>query len=102
MAPNAGTRDTRNTSASRSKSPFEFATPDAFCEPEQFLSALFHSSTVGICLLDTKLQFVAINEALAAMNGFPVKNHLGKEIRNILGPAYRRFDPIFKRVLATG
>lgn len=76
-------------------------TPD-FSEAEQLLSSYFSSSTVGFCVLDQDLRCMAINNALAAMNGIAPEAHLGKTVREILGDAAHNLEPLFKRVLATG
>jgi CRP-like cAMP-binding protein len=78
---------------------FSFSTPHAFSEPEQFISALFDSATVGLAIVDTDLRFVAVNQALAEMNGVPLKNHLGQPLRRILGDASLGIEPFFRRVL---
>lgn len=78
---------------------FSFSTPHAFSEPEQFISALFDSATVGLAIVDTDLRFVAVNQALAEMNGVPLKNHLGQPLRRILGDASLAIEPFFQRVL---
>lgn len=40
--------------------------------------AAFLELPVAVCVLDRELRFVAINDALAAMNGLPVDAHLGR------------------------
>lgn len=79
-----------------------FAYPEALAEPEKLLAAYFKSSTVGLCILDRNLRYVAINETLARMNGIPAADHLGKTIRQTLGDLADRLEPELKRVLATG
>jgi PAS domain-containing protein len=51
------------------------------------LDALFESATVGFGLIDRELGFLEINEALAAINGRSVGEHLGHTIREVLGDA---------------
>jgi PAS domain S-box-containing protein len=43
-----------------------------------FLDALFATAPVGIGFLDRGLRYVRVNEALAAINGFPIEAHLGR------------------------
>ncbi len=76
--------------------------PEGFSEPEQLLSAFFAASNVGLSIVDTQLNYQAINSALAEMNGFPVEAHLGKSVRDILGNAAESIEPILRRVLLTG
>jgi formate hydrogenlyase transcriptional activator len=79
-----------------------FAFPDALNEPEKLLAAYFSSSTVGLCILDADLRYLAINSTLAEMNGVPAPNHLGKTVRQILGDLADLLEPKFQRVLSTG
>jgi PAS domain S-box-containing protein len=76
--------------------------PQEFTEPEQLLSAFFAASNVGLSIVDTQLNYQAINKSLAEMNGFPVEAHLGKSMRDILGNAVQAVEPIMRRVLLTG
>jgi len=76
--------------------------PQEFSEPEQLLSAFFSASNVGLSIVDTQLNYQAINKSLAEMNGFPVEAHLGKSMREILGAAVEAVEPIMRRVLLTG
>jgi PAS domain-containing protein len=48
-----------------------FARPEALTEPEKLLAAYFSSSSVGLCILDTELRYLALNQALAEFHGFP-------------------------------
>src|SRR5690349_6381050 len=75
--------------------------PEAFRDPEQFMAACFNSAAVGLAIVDPQLRFVAVNEALAEMNGIPVKHHFGKTVRQILGNASGQIEPFFKQVLST-
>jgi formate hydrogenlyase transcriptional activator len=79
-----------------------FAQPDAFAEPEKVLEAYFGSNTVGLAILDSELRYLAINRALAEMNGVPAPEHLGKTIREVLGDFADVVEPHFGRVFSTG
>ena len=76
--------------------------PQEFSEPEQLLSAFFTASNVGLSIVDTHLNYQAINKSLAEMNGFRVEAHLGKSMRDILGNAAEALEPILRKVLLTG
>jgi len=39
---------------------------------------------VGLCYLDAELRFVLVNDFLAAINGRPAKEHIGKSIKDVL------------------
>ena len=70
--------------------------------PEDLLSALFQSSTVGVAICDRQLRYRAVNDALAAMNGIPAATHIGKTIYAVLGSAAAKVQPAFEHVFATG
>jgi formate hydrogenlyase transcriptional activator len=74
----------------------------AFSEPEKLLAAYFHSSTVGLCIVDSELRYLAVNETLAQMDGLPANDHVGKTIKDALGPAADTVEPALRNVLATG
>ncbi|HVN17159.1 MAG TPA: cofactor assembly of complex C subunit B [Dongiaceae bacterium] len=68
--------------------------PDAETDLEQLSTHLM--SQVGLCIFDSKLRFIAINEKLAEINGIPGQEHLGRTVREILGPAAA--DPVERKV----
>ena len=79
-----------------------FAHPEALNEPEKLLAAYFRSSTVGLSILDSELRYLAINDALAAMNGMRASDHLGKTAREVLGDFADVAEPKLRHTLATG
>jgi formate hydrogenlyase transcriptional activator len=82
--------------------PIPFASPEALSEPEKLLAAYFSSSTVGLCILDADLRYLAINQRLAEMNGIPAASHLGKTVREVLGDFADMVEPGFRKVVSTG
>jgi formate hydrogenlyase transcriptional activator len=74
----------------------------ALLESEQLLIAFFSAYKVGLCILDSEFRYLAINTAMAAMNGIPAEAHLGKTVREMLGDFAEVIEPQFRRVLATG
>jgi len=79
-----------------------YTSPDAFSEPEQLLAAFFSASNVGFYILDQDLRFVALNNALAEMNGLPSAAHLGRSLPEVLGEFAAKIHPALQRVLETG
>ena len=61
-----------------------------------------HFPNVGLAILDRQLRFESINTALASMNGIPAEDHIGKTVRDILGGAAAKVEPLFRRVFLTG
>jgi PAS domain S-box-containing protein len=66
------------------------------------LPALFASPVVGVAVVDADMRFRAINETLAAMNGLPAPQHLGRKLRHVLGSAAAKIEVMMDQVLQTG
>jgi formate hydrogenlyase transcriptional activator len=79
-----------------------YAHPEAFADPDKLLAAYFRSPTVGLCILDPEFRYLAVNNALAQMNGMPAGEHLGKTIREVLGAIADAIEPVLQVVLSTG
>ncbi len=75
--------------------------PEALIEPEKLLRAYFNSPTIGLCILDSELRYLAINRTLAEMNGVPMEAHLGKTVRAVLGTVAEMLEDKFSQVLET-
>jgi len=91
-----------DSGAAKSGERIPLARPEALTDPEQLVAAYFSSSTVGLSILDSDLRYLAINNALAAINGRPAADHLGKTAREILGDFADTVEPKLQQVLATG
>jgi PAS domain S-box-containing protein len=69
-------------------------------------SALFdvvgEGAPVGLAFVDADLRFVRINAALAAINGRPREEHLGRTLPEVLPELADTLVPIYREVLATG
>ncbi len=68
---------------------------------ESLISAYFNSSTLGFSILDADFRYLAVNDALARMHGVPQDEHLGKTLREVLGPVADQIEPEFRKVLST-
>jgi formate hydrogenlyase transcriptional activator len=82
--------------------PIWFTLPEGLDDPKQLIDAYFSGSTVGLCILDADFRYLAINRALAEMNGIPAAAHLGKTTHEVLGEVAKTFDTHLHRVLSTG
>ncbi|HBY78442.1 MAG TPA: hypothetical protein DEG47_15875, partial [Cyanobacteria bacterium UBA11148] len=56
----------------------------ALQKSETLLNAVLASSPIGIAVLDRDLRYIHINEALAAINGLPLSEHLGRTFWEVL------------------
>ena len=77
--------------------------------PEQTLSQklsdlelLFQSVSIGISHFDTNLRYVRINPALAAINGRPVAEHIGKTLSEVVPDLAPLVEPSLRAVLTSG
>ncbi|WP_441248450.1 SpoIIE family protein phosphatase [Kitasatospora sp. McL0602] len=67
------------------------------------LDGFFTQSPVGMAVYDPQLRFVRLNDALAAVNGMAVEEHLGRRVTEILpGINATEVESVMRQVLATG
>jgi PAS domain S-box-containing protein len=66
------------------------------------LENIYRNVPAGLCVLDTDLKFLRINERLAEFNGMPAKDHIGKNVKDILPQLYETARAITNRILETG
>ena len=83
------------------RSPIPFAFPEALTEPEKLLAGYFGSSNVGLAVLDPQFRYLAINNALAEINGVPARDHLGRTTRDILGDLADTVEVEMQRAIST-
>ncbi|MEJ7892371.1 MAG: SpoIIE family protein phosphatase [Solirubrobacteraceae bacterium] len=67
------------------------------------LNAIITTAPEGFALFDTSLRYVRVNDALAAINGVPAAEHIGRTLSEVVPgvPDSGSGDPL-RRVLATG
>jgi PAS domain S-box-containing protein len=69
-------------------------------------SALFdvvgEGAPVGLAFIDTDLRYVRINAALAAINGRPAEESIGRRIDEVVAELADVLVPIYRQVLETG
>ncbi|MEH2168293.1 MAG: PAS domain S-box protein [Nostoc sp.] len=65
------------------------------------LNAWLTSSPVGLAFLDPELRFIHANEALAAINGIPQTQHIGRTFREVLPEWAAQIEPVFEQVMET-
>ena len=66
------------------------------------LNQLYDTAPIGLCLVDTDLRFVRINEKLAEINGKPVSEHLGRTVKEVIPEIASDIEPIYRRVIDSG
>ena len=70
-------------------------------ESRALLDTLLATAPVGLAFLDRELRYVHVNEALAAINGLPAEDHVGRRLPEVL-PAFPELEELHRRVLETG
>jgi len=63
------------------------------------LQAIYDGAPVGLGFLDLKLHYVNLNHRLAEMNGFPVSEHLGKSMEELMPEIFPSIASHLRRAL---
>lgn len=66
------------------------------------LESLLAASPVGIAFVDRDLRYLRINDALAALNGKPAAEHIGRTVREVLPGHADQLEQLLRHVLETG
>jgi two-component sensor histidine kinase/integral membrane sensor domain MASE1 len=66
------------------------------------LTSLYESAPIGLAFFSRDYRYLRINEELAAANGVPVEQHIGRTIREVLDDKAPPVEPIIDRIFATG
>jgi len=66
------------------------------------IEAIYACAPIGLCVLDTELRFVRINDFLAQINGVSVADHLGRTVREVLPELGEVQEGFFRQVLESG
>lgn len=92
----AGEKTLDRTGKSQKLTPYDFG------EARQLLAGIFDASVLGIAILDQEFRYLAVNNALATINGISAQAHFGRTVREILGHAATTIEKAMNRVLVTG
>jgi len=71
-------------------------------ESEAQLNAYFNASPAGMGMVDQQLRYLKVNQQLADITGFPIEEHYGKTIRQIMPQMADTLEPLYQEVFATG
>jgi len=66
------------------------------------VDALLSSSLIGFGFIDRELRYLRINDALAAINGRPAQEHLGRTVHEMIGELGGPLEQVLRRVIETG
>jgi PAS domain S-box-containing protein len=63
--------------------------------------AIYDGAPVGLALLNSRFEYVNVNQRLADMNGLPISAHIGRRVCEILPPhVFAELEPWHARALA--
>ena len=71
-------------------------------ETAALLDTLFATAPVGLAYLDRELRYIRINDALAAVNGVPRDEHIGKSVHEVVPDLAQELAETWNEILATG
>ncbi len=85
-----------------SRYPIGKAQPKSLYNQSFQLDQLYKKAPFGLCVVDRDLRYVHVNERLAAINGKPIEEHIGRRITELNPRLAAKIEPIYKKVLETG
>ena len=71
-------------------------------EAEEIITGFLSSSPVGLFIMDRDLRCVRVNEPVAAFNGVPVEEHLGRTVAEIIPDLAPQLEAVLHHVIDTG
>ncbi|MEI7832198.1 MAG: PAS domain S-box protein [bacterium] len=66
------------------------------------IAITYRYAPVGLCVLDTDLRYVRVNERMAEINGLSVEQHLGRTIREVVPDIAQQVELDFQHIIVTG
>jgi PAS domain S-box-containing protein len=66
------------------------------------LDNLYETAPVGLAFYDRDFRYVRINESLAAINGVPAADHIGRRVREVLPSLGSGIEEKLRTVMTTG
>jgi DNA-binding CsgD family transcriptional regulator len=74
----------------------------ASCFRRHTLASMLDESKVGVVICDRQLRYKALNQSVADIHNEPVRAHLGRPMRQILGNFADEIVPYWENVLSSG
>ncbi|WP_165982304.1 PAS domain-containing protein [Dankookia rubra] len=66
------------------------------------IRAVYATAPIGLALVGRDLRYRNINAALAAINGRPVEDHLGRKVAEVVPELWPEIEPVYRAVLERG
>ncbi|MEG4307350.1 PAS domain S-box protein [Microcoleus sp. D3_18a_C4] len=70
-------------------------------ERQSLFDAFLKEAPAGLCILDSQLRYVQINQFLAEINCLSPAEHIGKTVRDILPNIAPIIEPLYEQILRT-
>ena len=64
------------------------------------LDTLIASAPIGLSFVDRQFRFIRVNEALAAINGPSVAEHIGRSVKDVVPLIWPKAEPMYQKALA--
>ena len=74
----------------------------AAAETRTLLDTLLTAAPVGVGFVDREFRMLHLNEALAAVNGAPLEEQLGRLVAEVVPDIWPKVEPIYRHVIETG
>src|SRR5581483_3384602 len=74
----------------------------ATAESLTLVEALQESAPVGFAFVDRELRVVRMNGVLAAINGAPLEEQIGRPVAELVPDIWSQIEPVYRSVLDTG
>lgn len=68
---------------------------------EAILQAFIAASPIALALFDRDLRFLYANDALARLNGLPLRDHWGRTLEEVIPQMAPQFAPILRQIMET-
>ena len=75
---------------------------ESSAETLALLDTLLRTAPVGLAFIDRQYRFVRVNDSLAAINGLPAAEHLGRMVAEVIPHLWPTLQPVYDRVLGSG
>ncbi len=66
------------------------------------LETFMTRAPVGMAFTDAEFRFVHVNDAIAAINGVPAKEHIGRTVEDVVPQFWPVVGPRYRRIMETG
>ncbi len=66
------------------------------------LNAIYHNTSMGLCVFDAEMRIIRINDYLAAIHGTPAADHAGRTLHEVAPHIAARAEPIVRAAIDTG